>query len=75
MVSFLKSLQAMFGSIFAELPDGIKVLTSFVWKCRWFIVGGYVSWMVYTLLMKVLPLLMWSFVIKSVLGSVFSLFN
>jgi len=72
MVGFLKSLQSVFGSILADLPEGVKILTEFVWKCRWFLFFGWVTFFLYGIVMKVLPYLMWSYVIKSVLSSVFS---
>ena len=71
MVSFFKSLQSIFGSIFADLPEGVKVLTEFVWKCRWFLFFGWVTFFVYGIVMKVLPYLMWSYVIKSTLSIFF----
>ena len=72
MVSWLKSLHAVFTSIMSDIPEGLRVVLDFVWKARWFIVGGYIALLLYTLVMKVLPFLMWSWVIKSVVGSVFS---
>ena len=72
MVSFFKSLQAVFTSILADIPEGLKVVLDFIWKARWFIVGGYVALLIYTLVMKVLPFLMWTWVVKSIVGSVFS---
>lgn len=72
MLGILKSLQSVFQSILADIPEGLKVVLDFVWKCRWFIVGGYVAVALYTMVMKVLPFLLWSWVIKSVIGSVFS---
>lgn len=72
MVGILKSLQSLFATLMSDLPEGLRIILNFVWKVRWFIVGGYVALMVYTMVMKVLPFLLWSWVIKSVLGSVFS---
>ena len=72
MVSFFKSLQAVFTSILSDIPEGLKVVLDFIWKARWFIVGGYVALLIYTLVMKVLPFLMWTWVVKSIVGSVFS---
>ena len=72
MVSFLKSLQAVFQSVVGELPEGLRVVTEFVWKARWFIVGGFVLYSLYTMVMVALPFLMWSMVIKMVLGSFLS---
>ena len=72
MVSWLKSLHAVFTSIMSDIPEGLRVVLDFVWKARWFIVGGYVALLLYTLVMKVLPFLMWTWVAKSIIGSVFS---
>lgn len=72
MVSWLKSLQGLFTSILSDIPEGLRVVLDFVWKARWFIVGGYVALLIYTLVMKVLPFLMWTWVAKSIVGSVFS---
>lgn len=72
MVSWFKSLQGLFTSILSDIPEGLRVVLDFVWKARWFIVGGYVALLIYTLVMKVLPFLMWTWVVKSIVGSVFS---
>lgn len=72
MVNLFKSLHAVFTSILSDIPEGLRVLLDFVWKARWFIVGGYVALLIYTLVMKVLPFLMWTWVAKSIVGSVFS---
>ena len=75
MVSFLKSLQSVLTGIVGELPEGIKVVTEFVWRIRWFLLVGWLGWMVYQMVTQILPYLMWSWVIKSVVGSVFSVFS
>ena len=72
MVSFLKSLQAAFQSVVGELPEGLRVVFEFVWKARWFIVAGGVLYSLYTMVMVALPYLMWSLIIKMVLGSFLS---
>jgi len=72
MIGFLKSLQSVFTSIVSDIPEGLRVVLEFIWKARWFIIGGYVALLVYTIVMKVLPFLMWSWVIKSTISSVFS---
>ena len=72
MVSFLKSLQAAFQSVLSDVPEGLRVVFEFVWKARWFIVGGFVLYSLYTMVMVALPFLMWSMVIKMVLGSFLS---
>ena len=73
MVSFFKSLQSILSGIFADLPDGVKILTEFVWRCRWFIVGGFVLVGLYQMVMVALPFFLWTMAIKLVVGSVFSL--
>lgn len=72
MVSFFKSLQSVLSEVLADLPDGLKVVTEFIWKCRWFIVAGFVLVGMYNVVMVVLPYLMWSFIVKMVVGSIFS---
>jgi len=75
MVSFWKSLQGIFSGIVSELPEGIKVVTEFVWKARWFLLVGWLGWMVYQMVMVALPYLLISWGVKMVLGSIFSLFS
>lgn len=75
MVGFLKSLQAIFQAIIGDLPEGLRVVTEFLWKIRWFIVWGFVLYSLYTMVMVALPYLMWSFIIKMVVGSLFSFFS
>ena len=73
MVSFFKTLQSALAGIFSELPEGVKLLTEFLWKARWFLLVGWLGWLVFEVVTKVLPYLMWSFLIKTVLGSLFSI--
>ena len=73
MVSFFKTLQSAFTSIFAELPEGVKILTEFLWKVRWFLLVGWLGWLVFEVVTKMLPYLMWSFIIKSLFGSLSSI--
>lgn len=68
MVSFLKGLQGLFTSIVSDIPEGLRVVLDFIWKCRWFIVVGYLTLLAYTLVTKVLPFLMWTWVVKSILS-------
>lgn len=75
MVSFFKSLQSVFTSIVSDLPEGLRVVLDFLWKARWFIVGGFVLYSLFQAVMVALPYLMWSFVIKMVVGSLFSFFS
>ena len=72
MVGFFKSLQSVFSGILADLPDGVRIVTEFVWRIRWFLLVGWLGWMVFQLVTQVLPYLMWTWVIKSIVGSVFS---
>ena len=73
MVSLWKSLQSVLTGIVGELPEGIKVVTEFVWKARWFLLVGWLGWLTFQVVTQVLPYLMWSYLIKMVLGSIFSL--
>ena len=75
MIGFLKSLQDVFQSVLAGVPESLRVILDFVWKARWFLVGYVVLATLYGIVMKVLPFLLWSFAIKSAVGSVFSLFS
>lgn len=70
MVEFLKAMQSAFQKVMAELPDGVRTLTEFAWKCRWFIVAGFVLYAMYNVVMVMLPYLMWSFLIKMVMSAV-----
>lgn len=73
MVSFFKTLQSVLSGIFAELPEGVKVLTEFIWKVRWFLLVSWLGWLVFEVVTKMLPYLMWSFIIKSLFGSLSSI--
>ena len=75
MVSLFKSLQGILSGIVSELPEGIKVVTEFVWRIRWFLLVGWLGWLTFQVVTQVLPYLMWTFIIKSVLGSVFSVLS
>lgn len=75
MLGFLKSVQAVLGSILSDLPEGLQVVLDFVWKARWFIVWGFVLYSLYTMVMVALPYLLWSMVIKMVVGSLVSFFS
>jgi hypothetical protein len=72
MVSFFKSLQSVLSGVLADLPESVKVVTEFVYRVRWFIVWGFVLFGLYQMVMVVLPYLLWSFIIKMVVGSIFS---
>lgn len=73
MVSFFKTLQSTLAGIFSELPEGVKLLTEFLWKARWFLLVGWLGWLVFEVVTKMLPYLMWSFIIKSLFGSLSSI--
>ena len=75
MVSLFKSLQGILSGIFSELPEGVKVVTEFVWRIRWFLLVGWLGWLTFQVVTQVLPYLMWTFIIKSVVGSVFSVLS
>lgn len=66
MVSLFKSLQGVFTSILSDIPEGLRVVLDFLWKCRWFIVAYVLLAALYGMVMKVLPFLMWTYVIKSI---------
>lgn len=68
MVGFLKSLQSVLSGVLADLPDGVKVLTEFLWRVRWFLMFGLLFYIGYQVALVVLPYLLWTFVLKQVLG-------
>jgi hypothetical protein len=72
MIGIMKSLYEVFQTVLAGVPETLRVVLEFVWKARWFLIGLWVSLVVYSLVTKVLPFLMWTWVIKSIVGSVFS---
>jgi len=43
MVGFFKSLQSVFSGILADLPDGVRIVTEFVWRVRWFLLVGWLG--------------------------------
>jgi len=43
-----------------------------VWRVRWFLLVGWLGWLTFQVVTQVLPYLMWTFIIKSIVGSVFS---
>lgn len=63
------------GAFLNDLPEGLKILTEFMWKCRWFIFATFVMVGLYNMFMVMLPYLLWSWVIKSGIGFLFSLFH
>jgi hypothetical protein len=67
-----KQVQEVLAGLLADMPEGLKVLTEFVYRVRWFIVWGVVAVGMYNVVMVMLPYLMWSFIIKMVVGSIFS---
>jgi hypothetical protein len=72
MVGMWKQVQEVLAGLLADMPEGLKVLTEFVYRVRWFIVWGVVAVGMYNMVMVALPYLLWSFIIKMVVGSIFS---
>ena len=75
--TLLKGLSGFVGDIFKDIPEGVKVLTEFVWKVRWFLLMGWVSWLVVGVVSQLVPYVMTVLLIKSagpVVGSLMSLF-
>jgi hypothetical protein len=72
MVGMWKQVQEVLAGLLADMPEGLKVLTEFVYRVRWFIVWGVVAVGMYNVVMVALPYLLWSFIIKMVVGSIFS---
>lgn len=72
MVGMWKQMQEVLAGLLADMPEGLKVVTEFLYRVRWFIVWGVVAVGMYNVVMVALPYLMWSFIIKMVVGSIFS---
>jgi len=72
MVGMWKHVQEVLAGLLADMPEGLQVLTEFVYRVRWFIVWGVVAVGIYHMVMVALPYLLWSFIIKMVVGSIFS---
>ena len=72
MIGMWKQVQEVLAGLLADMPEGLKVVTEFVYRIRWFIVWGVVAVGMYNVVMVMLPYLMWSFIIKMVVGSIFS---
>ena len=53
-----------FAEVFQNMPEGLKVLTEFLWKVRWFLLVG---WVVYLTVM-VLPYLLVALLVRQVLS-------
>lgn len=75
MLGFLKSVQAVLGSILSDLPEGLQVVLDFLWKARWFLVMGFILYSLFQAAMVALPYLLWSMVIKMAVGALFSFFS
>ena len=72
MIGMWKQVQEVLAGLLADMPEGLKVVTEFVYRIRWFIVWGVVAVGMYNVVMVALPYLLWSFIIKMVVGSIFS---
>ena len=70
MVGILKSLSEVMKAITADIPEGVKVILDFIWKARWFLLVGWVVWMV----VQVVPYLLMVWAIKSTFGFLSFLF-
>mgnify|MGYP006919642915 CR=1 FL=1 len=63
--------------IVKDMPEGIKMVTEFLWRARWFLLVGWVGWLVVGVVSQLVPYLMAVILIKSagpVVGSLMSLF-
>ena len=61
--------------MFADLPDGVKMVTEFLWKVRWFLLVGWLGWLVFQVVTQVIPYLMAMYIVKSTLGPLASLLS
>lgn len=73
MIGLLKSLQSVVSGVLTDLPEGVQMVTEFLYRIRWFIIVGLVLVGIYMMVMTALPYLMWYLIIKLVVGSLFSL--
>jgi hypothetical protein len=69
MLGFLKSLQTVFAKVMTELPEGVKLVTDFLWKVRWFLLTAWLGWLAFNVVTVMLPYLMWTFLLKSIFGA------
>ena len=69
----LSSFKSILTDILKDMPEVVTMVTDFLWKCRWFIVGGLVLIGVYQLVMVVLPYLMWYFLSKLIISTLLSI--
>ena len=58
--------------MFRDIPESVKVVTEFIWKARWFLLIGWLGWLVFEVVTKMIPYLMWSFILKTLFGGIFS---
>lgn len=68
----LSSIKSILSSLIGDLPEGLQMVTEFLYRIRWFVIGGLVLIGVYMMVMSVLPYLMWYLIIKMVVGSLAS---
>ena len=61
MIGLLKGWAGSFAEVFTNLPDGLRTITEFIWRIRWFLFAG---WCVY-LMTVVLPYLMIAWFVNS----------
>ena len=61
--------------MFADLPDGVKMVTEFLWKSRWFLLVGWLGWLMFQVVTQVIPYLMVMYIVKSTLGPLASLIS
>jgi hypothetical protein len=67
MVALFKSLQSVFTSVLTDIPDGLKIVTEFVWRIRWFLLAG---WSIY-LASQVIPYILVAWFVRSLLSIFF----
>lgn len=64
MGTMIWTVKGWFGDLLKDMPEGVKVVTEFVWKVRWFLFAG---WCVY-LVVQVLPYLLVALLVRQVLS-------
>jgi hypothetical protein len=73
MLSVLKVMQGFLDNL--KLPEAMQIFTDLVWRLRWFIVSGVVLVGLYNVMMVALPVLVWSYVVKSGVSFLFGMFT
>lgn len=58
------AVKGWLADVLKDMPEGMRVMTEFIWKIRWFV---FVGWVMY-LVTQVLPYLMVAWFVRSLLS-------